>query len=273
MISRRLHAVSFRFGRGSQGLLGLLVVFGVIVAAAPALAKAWDQRTQRNAGEAYVAASANPESVRRFSAAEQYNRDFPGQTKATYSEVLSLPTTDAVGRLLIESIDLDLPIYLHATDDVLDKGVGHVPTTHLPVGGPSTHALLSAHTGLPFATMFDNLTEAATGDLITIDVLGRELVYKVSDIQVVLPSEVLDEVVVEEGEDKITLLTCTPYGVNTHRLLVTGTRVADPAIKVPVPKGPGLFSVLGSAVAVGIAGGSTVISVANKRTQQSLRKV
>lgn len=124
----------------------------------------------------------------------------------------------------IPSIDVNLPIY-HGTDTAtLDKGVGHLFGTALPVGGESTHTVLTGHTGLGNATMFDQLTSVKMGDYFYIETAGRHLKYQVTDIRVVLPheTETLNKV---EGKDLATLITCTPYGVNTHRLLVTGERV------------------------------------------------
>ena len=124
----------------------------------------------------------------------------------------------------IPSIDVNLPIY-HGTDTAtLDKGVGHLFGTALPVGGESTHTVLTGHTGLGNATMFDQLTSVKMGDYFYIETAGRHLKYQVTDIRVVLPHETesLNKV---EGKDLATLITCTPYGVNTHRLLVTGERV------------------------------------------------
>ena len=162
----------------------------------------------------------------------------------------------------IPSIDVNLPIY-HGTDTAtLDKGVGHLFGTALPVGGESTHTVLTGHTGLGNATMFDQLTSVKMGDYFYIETAGRHLKYQVTDIRVVLPHETesLNKV---EGKDLATLITCTPYGVNTHRLLVTGERVpmdeeavaAEAAqVKGSVMK-PWMIAVLASVVVIlGIAG-------------------
>ena len=124
----------------------------------------------------------------------------------------------------IPSIDVNLPIYHGTETATLDKGIGHLFGTALPVGGESTHTVLTGHTGLGTATMFDQLTSLKEGDVFYIEVPGRHLKYQVTDIRVVLPNETetLNKV---EGKDLATLITCTPYGINTHRLLVTGERV------------------------------------------------
>ena len=124
----------------------------------------------------------------------------------------------------IPSINVNLPIYHGTENATLDKGIGHLFGTALPVGGESTHTVLTGHTGLGNATMFDQLTSVKVGDVFYIETAGRHLKYEVTDIRVVLPTETesLNKV---DGKDLATLITCTPYGINTHRLLVTGERV------------------------------------------------
>ena len=157
----------------------------------------------------------------------------------------------------IPSIDVNLPIY-HGTDAAtLDKGVGHLFGTALPVGGESTHTVLTGHTGLGTATIFDELTSVQMGDYFYIETAGRHLKYQVTDIRVVLPNETetLNKV---EGKDLATLITCTPYGVNTHRLLVTGERVpmddgdaqAEAAHVHPRVLQPWMIAVLASVVVI-----------------------
>ena len=117
-----------------------------------------------------------------------------------------------------------LPIY-HGTDsESLEKGAGHLENSSLPVGGKGTHSIISAHTGLPSAKMFDNLTEVKEGDVFYIHVLNRTLAYEVDQIKVVLPENVSD-LLIDKNKDYVTLVTCTPYGINSHRLLVRGTRI------------------------------------------------
>lgn len=139
-----------------------------------------------------------------------------------YLDILHI--SDTMGTVEIPRISANLSIY-HGTDAAtLDKGVGHMRQTALPVGGEGTHAVLTGHTGLPNAKMFDGLTKLEIGDKFYIHVLGRTLAYEIDRIDTVLPEEIelLNPI---DGEDHITLLTCTPYGVNTHRLLVRGVRV------------------------------------------------
>ncbi|MCC8046561.1 MAG: class C sortase [Clostridiales bacterium] len=158
-------------------------------------------------------------------AAAEYNAALSGSgssdSVSDYDSLLAL--TDAIGYIEIPKIGVYLPIYHGVDDEILQKGIGHMPETSLPVGGESTHAVLSGHTGLPAAKLFTDLDQLETGDMFYIHVLNRILAYEVDQIKVVLPDET-EDIRIVEGEDYVTLLTCTPYGVNSHRLLVRGTR-------------------------------------------------
>lgn len=146
----------------------------------------------------------------------------------------------AMGQLAIPALSINLPIY-HGTDDTtLLKGVGHLYGTPLPIGGEGNRSALTAHSGIPDATFFDNLEKITKGDAIYVRNIGETLKYEVRDIQVILPTE-LEKIQPEEGKDLITLITCTPYGINTHRLLVTAERVPmDPAEDVDAFGGDGI---------------------------------
>ena len=135
--------------------------------------------------------------------------------------------TDIMGYITISEIGVELPIYHGTSDSVLQIAAGHLEGTSLPVGGASTHAVISAHRGLPSAKLFTNLDQLEVGDTFTITVLDRVLTYEVDKISIVLPTET-DELKIAEGKDYVTLMTCTPYGINTHRLLVRGRRVETP---------------------------------------------
>lgn len=141
-----------------------------------------------------------------------------------YLGTLNLSGDGLMGAIDIDKINVHLPIYHGASDSVLQVGAGHLPETSLPVGGESTHAIISAHTGLPSAKLFTDLDELEIGDMFKITVLGEELVYQVDQIKVVEPYETGNMRIIQ-GRDYVTLLTCTPYGINTHRLLVRGARV------------------------------------------------
>lgn len=218
----------------------ILLLAGILVLLYPVLATQYNnQRQERIASEfSAVADQAGPdavaESLRR---ADEYNLkasespildpwlDAQRPGTAQYQDYLSqLNLNDVMATIKIPSIDVNLPIYHGTETATLDKGIGHLFGTALPVGGESTHTVLTGHTGLGNATMFDQLTSVKMGDVFYIETAGRHLKYQVTDIRVVLPTETesLNKV---EGKDLATLITCTPYGINTHRLLVTGERV------------------------------------------------
>ena len=141
-----------------------------------------------------------------------------------YYTLLDNTGTGIMGCISIPKIDVELPIY-HGTDDnILSDGVGHLQASSLPVGGASTHAILTGHRGLPSSKLFTRLDEMKTNDFFYIDVCGEMLAYQVSEINIIEPDEV-DKLDIEADKDIVSLITCTPYGINTHRLVVTGTRI------------------------------------------------
>ena len=144
-----------------------------------------------------------------------------------YEEMLRVSGTDAIGTLNYPAIDTALPIFHGTADETISKGVGHMYGTSLPVGGPSTRAVMTAHSGLPQAKLFTNLHRAKLGDTFWISVLGEDHHYRVEKIETVLPGET-ESLEIVEGEDWVTLFTCTPIGVNSHRLMVHAVRIADP---------------------------------------------
>lgn len=143
-----------------------------------------------------------------------------------YEDMLSTDKNGLIGYIDIPKINVYLPIYHGTSDDVLKKGAGHIEGTSLPVGGENTHSIISAHSGYPTQTFFDYLTELNEGDVFYVHVLNQILKYEVDQIKVVLPTDITDFDIIE-GEDYVTLLTCTPYSINTHRLLVRGIRVPN----------------------------------------------
>ena len=167
-----------------------------------------------------------------FEAADAFNAQIAADPDAlyfpqrfpTYESTLDVTGTGIMGYITIEKIGVELPIYHGTSDGVLQIAAGHLEGTSLPVGGGSTHAVISAHRGLPSAKLFTNLDELEAGDTFTITVLDRVLTYEVDRISIVLPTET-DLLQPVEGQDYVTLMTCTPYGINTHRLLVRGHRV------------------------------------------------
>lgn len=169
----------------------------------------------------------NSELEKFFKQAQDYNTALANRTGDKISETeynQQLAVTEVMGYIDIPKIKVYLPIYHGITEEVLQKGIGHIDTTSLPVGGTSTHSVLSGHTGLPSAELFTDIDQLETGDVFYVHVLGEILAYKVDQIKIVLP-ENDDDIQIVQGEDYVTLLTCTPYGINDHRLLVRGTRI------------------------------------------------
>ncbi len=216
-----------------------LLVVGICVMAYPTLCNYLNayngaQVIQNHAEQ--VSGTNSAELARQRLLAEEYNSSlsdvlaedvFAGnagvEVAAEYYEILNLGN-GIMGYIQIPDIHVELPIYHGISEKVLQKGVGHMPQTALPVGGIGNHTVLTGHTGLPSAELFTDLTELAVGDMFYITVLGDTLAYRVDQIKVVLPYEV--EYLAASGtQDLCTLVTCTPYGINTHRLLVRGTRV------------------------------------------------
>lgn len=143
-----------------------------------------------------------------------------------YDSMLNAGNSDVMGYIEIPSIRVILPIYHGTSDATLQRSVGHLEWTSLPIGGNSTHAVISGHRGLPSASLFTDLDKLIVGDVFMIQVLDETLTYEVDQIKIIEPVDATDLTIVE-GEDYVTLMTCTPYGINTHRLLVRGHRVAN----------------------------------------------
>lgn len=143
----------------------------------------------------------------------------------SYGDILNATDEGVMAYLEIPNINVMLPIYHGVEDGELKKGIGHLPETSLPVGGDSTHCVLAGHSGMSNARLLTDLPKLQKGDVFYIHVYNRTLTYTVDQIKTVLPTNTAD-LTIEQGEDYVTLVTCTPYGVNTHRLLVRGTRTA-----------------------------------------------
>jgi sortase A len=148
-----------------------------------------------------------------------------------YTKLLSVDGTSLMADLSVESIDARLPVVHGTSPTALEVSAGHLYGTSLPVGGPSTHAVIGAHSGWSKATLFNHLSDVELGDVFTISVMGQRLAYEVVDITPVRAAESTDLIRIEEGKDLVTLTTCFPTYVNTHRLLVRGERTTDPAVE------------------------------------------
>lgn len=217
-------------------LLLLCIFFvGLSVMLYPAVSNYWNKRTQTKAIVDYEKIrEAIPEADYSgyFAAAEAYNRRLASLALPLidydrvdgYAEALDVDGTGMMGYLTIEKIGVELPLFHGTDDDVLNRAAGHLQGTSLPVGGSGTHAVISAHRGLPSAALFTNLDHLEPGDTFTVTILNRTLTYQVDQIKTVRPNETAD-LTIEPGKDYCTLLTCTPYGINSHRLLVRGRRV------------------------------------------------
>ena len=158
---------------------------------------------------------------------DPFKEDAVNVGETEYEEALDTNNAGMMGILTINAIDLKLPVYHGTSDEVLSKAVGHLQGTSLPIGGASTHSVLSAHTGMATARLFTDLPKVVVGDIFILTVLGEDIAYKVYDIDVVLPDDI-DSIIIQEGRDLCTLITCTPYGINSHRLLVHGERTDLP---------------------------------------------
>lgn len=221
-------------------LAALLFLVGFVILVYPLFSNLWNERRNRQLISEYqeeIVQAAGADYSEWFSKAEAYNQTLTGkeipdafafntqEEDEDYLSQLSIYNDGIMGYLEIPKISVNLPIYHTASQEVLDKGIGHIQGSALPVGGESTHCVLSAHRGLPSAAMFTDLDLLEKGDHFYLHVLDRILAYEVDQIKEVKPEETSD-LSVSKGEDLVTLVTCTPYGVNTHRLLVRGHRVS-----------------------------------------------
>ena len=230
---------------GLNLLIGFLVVVligGLGLIAYPSVADWWNRMHQSYAVAGYVAKTndmSKAEKKKLLDAAHAYNLKLAANSdrwhmtdeqKHEYNETLDVTGTGIMGYVTIPRIKVKLPIYHGTSDGVLQIAAGHLAGTSLPVGGATTHTVVSGHTGLPSARLLTGLDELQKGDTFAFHVLDETYTYQVDQISVVLPSEI-SKLNIESGADYATLITCTPYGVNSHRLLVRGHRIPNP--KVP----------------------------------------
>ncbi len=229
----------------STMLLILVFFAGLSLLLYPSLSDYW------NSFHASQAVATYSEEVRNLNAdkydrligeAREYNAALPGRYKAfflsesdrsTYNALLDVNGTGVMGYIEIPTIQISLPIYHGTEDEVLQIAVGHLDWSSLPVGGEGTHCVLSGHRGLPSAKLFTNLDKLVAGDKFVIRVLDEVMTYEVDQILIVEPND-LSALAIEKGKDLCTLVTCTPYGVNSHRLLVRGHRVENESEEIRV---------------------------------------
>ena len=221
-------------------LLILVFFIGLSLLLYPSFSDYWNSLHQSQAIASYseaVAEIKTDDTNIMLEQAHEFNRNLAAkdnpwamtdEERKVYNETLNISNTGIMGYIEIPAIGCSLPIY-HGTDEaVLQIAVGHLAETSLPVGGESTHTVLSGHRGLPSAKLFTDLDKVVVGDRFLLQILDETLTYEVDQILIVLPHEV-DALAIEEGMDLCTLVTCTPYGINSHRLLVRGHRVENEA--------------------------------------------
>ncbi|MFT4285883.1 MAG: class C sortase [Protaetiibacter sp.] len=247
-----LRSPAVRRGRRGGVLSGIAILLVAMVAIGLLVypdAADWFARVDHDAEVSgyveRVAATPSDERRRTLDAAYHYNETLnPGPLTdpyvsesedavlrspvyVAYEQLLRISGTDTIGTLSYPGIDVILPIYHGTTDEVISKGIGHLYGTSLPVGGPSTRAVLTAHAGLPQAKLLTNLTQARVGDTFWISVLGEDHYYRVESTETVLPGDT-ESLRIIDGQDWVTLFTCTPIGINSHRFMVHAIRIPNP---------------------------------------------
>lgn len=221
-------------------VLAVVLLAGLSLLLYPTVANYWNSMHASMAIASYADQIANldeSEYEQMYLDAVEYNRSLTErrneytlteEQQLLYEDQLDVSGTGIMGYIEIDSLDVSLPIYHGTSAGVLQVAVGHLDWTSLPVGGVSTHCVLSGHRGLPSAKLFTDLDKLHDGDIFTLNILDETLTYEVDQIRIVLPQETEDLVIVE-GKDYCTLVTCTPYGINSHRLLVRGHRIETAA--------------------------------------------
>ena len=222
--------------RKSTIILLVSFLIGLCVLLYPSISSYWNSKTQSEAivdYESMLAAYKPEDYAAVFAQAEEYNKKLAllgsplrdhKQLDDLYWKTLDVGGTGMIGYVTIPKISQELPIYHGTADSVLSFAAGHFQGTSLPIGGENTHCVISAHRGLPSAVLFTHLDRMEIGDLFTFTVLNRTLTYEVDQIRIVEPNDT-SLIQIEEGKDYCTLLTCTPYGINTQRLLVRGHQI------------------------------------------------
>lgn len=244
-------------------IIFVIVLFvGLSLLLYPTISDYWNSYHQSKAIASYVDSVENMDEEKLEEmriAAQEYNRkllsnnnrfEMTDEEYSEYEKLLDVNGTGIMGYVEVPRIDVKIPIY-HGTDnEVLQIGVGHIEGTSLPIGGDSTHSAISGHRGLTSSKLFTDIDQLSEGDVFMLYVLGETLTYEVDQIRIVLPDE-LNDLKIESGEDYCTLITCTPYGVNTHRLLVRGHRIENEKVGGVVVEDARQYSVLIEALGVG----------------------
>lgn len=220
-------------------LLVLILAVGAAIMLYPTFSDYWNSFHQSRAIAGYSDAVSNlnaEEYERIWQEAVAYNQNMSGRSGLVlltnsemeeYERQLNVGGNGVMGYIEIAKINVSLPIYHGTSEAVLQVATGHIESSSLPVGGASTHCIISGHRGLPSAKLFTDLDQMSEGDIFLLKILNETLTYEVDQIRIVLPSE-LDELGIVRDQDYCTLVTCTPYGINSHRLLIRGKRIANP---------------------------------------------
>ncbi len=229
----------------SNIILAAVMITGLSLILYPSVSEYVNSRHQSRAIQSYdqvVTSGMSDEKISEyFDRAEEYNRRllqtqdsfYHPDTVSGYREALDITGTGIMGYITIEKIKVELPVYHSVDPNVLQIAAGHIPGTCLPVGGEGTHSVLSGHRGLPSAKLFTDLDKLERGDIFYITVLNRVFSYRIDQIRTVEPTDV-DDLMPVFGKDYCTLMTCTPYGINSHRLLIRGERMSEDDTKAPV---------------------------------------
>ncbi len=264
-----------RRGSRSSLVIALMVLLGVSVLLYPSAASWFSLLQQAQRVEAYseVMDALGPDGrLEELAAAREYNATLTGGALidpyggtplsdqhaivAAYRSQLDLGPADVMARVRVPSIGVDLPVYHGTDEETLRRGIGHLLGSALPVGGDSSHSVLTGHRGLPESVLFSDLDRVAVGDLFEVEVYGEVLTYEVRDVHVIEPSDT-DLLMPEAGRDLVSLVTCTPLGINSHRIIVTGERMPTPVAQVAaleMPEIPGApWWAVGLALGWGVA--------------------
>lgn len=229
-----------KFIKKNMSTILLLLIFflGLSLLLYPTISEYWNSFHQSRAISSYVESLSDideEEYDKLWDEAVSYNNTLltksnrwflTDEEESHYNSILDVTGSGIMGYIYIPSIRVTLPIYHGTSDEILQVAVGQLPGSSFPVGGESTHCVISGHRGLPSAKLFTDIDQLTEGDIFTLNVLNQTLTYEVDQIRIVEPDDVSDLEIVE-GEDYCTLVTCTPYGINTHRLLVRGKRIEN----------------------------------------------
>ena len=220
-------------------LCATIFIIGLSLVLYPSVSNYWNSFHQTKAIASYeqkVSEMDSDDTEKMWKAAEEYNEKLAQKTSGKwsptkaehkeYENLLNVGGVGVMGSVEIPKIKVSLPIYHGVEQTILQIAIGHIEGSSLPVGGKSTHCVISGHRGLPSAKLFTDLDKLEKGDIFKLQVLDQTLTYEVDQIRIVLPND-LDDLNIVEGEDLCTLVTCTPYGINTHRLLVRGHRIPN----------------------------------------------